>query len=150
MSKSNDKLLAMLTEKCRRNGLRATPQRLEIMRALYGNCNHPDVEWIFTQVRKRLPAISRNTVYRTLHQLEQQGVVARLGVDRDHAAFDAHVDGHHHFVCTVCGVVNDFESGHLHDFDVDNAVQKFGKPLWMRIEVRGVCCSCNKKNKIEN
>ena len=145
MPKGNDRVLDQIAERCRAHGLRATPQRLEIMRVLQDNHDHPDVEWIFGQVRKRLPAISRNTVYRTLRQLERHGIVARLGVGSDHASFDAKVDGHHHFVCTMCGGVSDFESDQLLDFDAAGAVERHGQPLWMRIEVRGVCHACRRR-----
>ena len=50
----------------RDSGLRLTHQRLEIVRVIAADRTHPDVETVYEAVRKRVPTISLDTVYRTL------------------------------------------------------------------------------------
>ena len=58
---------------CRRYGLKSTYQRAEIYRELASTEEHPDVETIYARVRSRIPAVSLDTVYRTLRLLEKKG-----------------------------------------------------------------------------
>ena len=99
-SKQAEKRVADFVEVCRRQGVKATHQRTEILRELAGTQEHPDAETIYARVRQRIPAISLDTVYRTLRLLEEKGVIARVGSMRDRTRFDANTDRHHHFVCS--------------------------------------------------
>jgi len=119
-----------------------THQRLEIFRELAGLETHPDAESLFRGVRKRLPTVSLDTVYRTLWLLHDLGLVTTLGPRQDGIRFDANLDRHHHYVCTRCGLVRDFESAALDGLRVPSAVSAFGAVTEARVEVRGVCTKC--------
>ena len=60
-----------------------------------------------------MPSISRDTVYRTLATLEAEGLVRKVEPLVRERRYDANLDRHHHFVCTVCGMVRDFYSDEL-------------------------------------
>ncbi len=135
---------------CRRQGVKATRQRMEILRELAATGEHPDAETVFSRVRRRLPSISLDTVYRTLHMLQEKGVIARVPSMQDRARFDANMDRHHHFVCTVCGRISDFYSAALDSFAPPPAVRALGAVDSVHIELRGRCRKCRselKKNK---
>ena len=91
--------LAAFKEHCRKTGLKATHQRTEIYRELAATEVHPDAETIFRNVRERIPAMSFDTVYRTLRTLEEKGLIARVGTPLERSRFDANMMKHHHFVC---------------------------------------------------
>ena len=90
------------------NGLRLTHQRLEILRELVGAKDHPSAEMVFGRVRKRLPTISLDTVYRTLATFDEYGLIMRVPVTGDQGRFDADTSPHHHFVCQNCKAIYDF------------------------------------------
>jgi len=142
-----EKRVAEFVEVCRRLGIKATHQRTEILRELAGSAEHPDAEMIHARVRQRVPAISVDTVYRTLKLLEDKGVIARVGSMRDRARFDANMDRHHHFVCTECGMIGDFYSDALDQLPVPSEAAEMGSIDGVYVELRGRCRKCQLKAK---
>lgn len=123
-------------------GVKLTHQRLEIFRELAATEGHPDAESLFRAVQERVPTVSLDTVYRTLWMLHDLGLVATLGPKREGMRFDANLEQHHHYVCVRCGLVRDFESDELNSLRVPDSVKDLGGILDARVEVRGVCASC--------
>ncbi len=140
-----EKRVADFLEICRRQGVKATHQRTEILRELAGSEEHPDAETILTRVRQRVPTISVDTIYRTLRLLEDSGVIARVGSMRDRARFDANTDRHHHFVCTECEMIGDFYSDAMDQFPVPQEVSEMGSVEGVYVELRGICRKCKQK-----
>ena len=134
--------VAHFSAACRRHGVKATHQRTEIIRELAGTEEHPDAETIYARVRKRIPAMALDTVYRTLRLLEENGVISRVGSIRDKARFDANSDRHHHFVCSECGLIGDFYSDVLDRFPVPREVAAMGRVDAVYVELRGHCRKC--------
>ena len=130
---------------CRKAGLKATHQRMEIYRVLAETDKHPDAERIYTVVRESLPSISLDTVYRTLRTLEEKGIVILVDSLGDRARFDANLERHHHFVCRLCGAVQDIFSTDLDDIRAPATANDMGKIESVRVELRGVCLSCRRK-----
>jgi Fur family peroxide stress response transcriptional regulator len=128
-------------------GVKMTHQRLEILKELAGTEEHPDAETVFRAVRRRMPTVSIDTVYRTLWKLQGLGLVTTLGPGRDRVRFDANVDQHHHYVCVDCGLVRDFESEELNAVRVPGAVRQFGSVVGAQVEVRGRCARCQASSK---
>jgi len=85
---------------CRRSGHKVTHQRLEIFREVAATDEHPDVETIHERVRRRLPTVSIDTVYRTLRLLVDLGLASTVLTDQERMRYDANTNPHHHFVCT--------------------------------------------------
>lgn len=140
-----EKRVAEFLKVCRVQGVKATHQRVEILRELAGSEEHPDAETIFARVRQRVPAISVDTIYRTLRLLEESGVIARVGSMRDRARFDANTERHHHFVCTACGMIGDFYSDAMDHVPVPREVSEMGSVEGVYVELRGVCRTCKQK-----
>jgi len=96
-----------LTVVFRRQGLKVTPQRQCIFRALHHNPEHPSAESVYELVRAEMPTISLRTVYQTLNDLAAMGEVRQLTLGTGSARFDPNLDSHHHLVCERCGEVVD-------------------------------------------
>lgn len=123
-------------------GLRLTHQRLEILRELVGAKDHPSAETVFGRVRRRLPTISLDTVYRTLSTFDELGIIMRVPVTGDQGRFDADTSPHHHFVCSHCKSIYDFM---WNDFDrlvLPSDSESLGRVDDRRVVVRGVCQTC--------
>ncbi len=141
--------LAEAAETCRRHGIKATQQRMEILRELAGTEAHPDAETVYNSVRRRVPAISLDTVYRTLKLFETKGVIVRMGAMKERARFDANTSRHHHFVCTQCGLVRDFYDDAFSSLKAPQEVPDMGCVDSVYVELRGLCRSCRAQNREE-
>jgi Fur family transcriptional regulator, peroxide stress response regulator len=134
---------ARFTRAARRAGVKVTPQRLEIFAEVASRTDHPDAEGVFRAVRERLPAVSLDTVYRTLWLLTDLGLITTLGTRRESVRFDAGTSLHHHYVCTACGLTQDFESPALDAIPLPESVAAFGVPARTQVEVLGLCAACH-------
>ena len=130
---------------CRDAGVKLTHQRMEIFREVAQTGDHPDAETIYRRVRRRIPAISLDTVYRTLHLLEDTGVISRVGMQGDRTRFDANVGRHHHFVCGQCGAVQDCAGPSAGALRPSGDVRSMGTVHSVHVEFRGVCRGCEAK-----
>jgi len=131
--------------RCRELGIKATHQRTEIFRELAQTKEHPDAETVYRKVKRRIPAISLDTVYRNLKTLEEQGLILQIGITEHRMRFDADLSPHHHFVCKSCGRIQDFGSADLDGFTPPQAVRRMGNVDSIHIELRGVCRSCQQE-----
>ncbi|MBN2288658.1 MAG: transcriptional repressor [Candidatus Glassbacteria bacterium] len=133
----------------RQAGIKLTHQRLEIFREIAGDGRHPDVESIYKRVKKRIPPLSIDTVYRTFSVLEREKVLAKVSVFCNRARFDSNMEPHHHFVCRRCGAVRDFFSHELDRFHVPEEVKPWGDVDTVYVELRGTCAECAGKASAE-
>ncbi len=128
-----------LTESFRAQGLKVTPQRERIFRALHETREHPTAEAVFAEVRREMPTISLRTVYQTLNDLTAMGELTHVCLGTGSSRFDPTVEPHHHLVCDTCGRVTDlhteFSDVHVPD-DVGFAVSS------TEIVFRGRCREC--------
>ena len=130
-----------LTAALRRRGMRVTPQRVVVHRALRELDRHVTADELLDAVCDRLPNVSLPTIYATLELLEELGMVRR--VQRSGTAlFDPRTDPHHHLVCTGCGSVQDVGS-ELDTQALERAARRHGFEQ-QRVEavVHGVCRDC--------
>ena len=137
----------LFTVGLRRAGIKVTHQRLEVFRELAKSSNHPDAETIYKGVRKRVPTVSLDTVYRTLWLLLDLGLITTLGPARERARFDANMKSHHHFVCSKCGKTFDVYSNEFDQLRVPDNVKTFGHVEKMHMEIRGICLECSQRKK---
>ena len=133
-------------EFCRQLGIKPTHQRTEIYRELIATEDHPNAETIYGHVKKRIPAISLDTVYRTLRLFEQKGIISRVSAAGESMRFDGNTKRHHHFICVECGKVRDFYSDDFNNLSAPEEVAKLGKVGTVHVEIRGVCNICEAKN----
>jgi Fur family peroxide stress response transcriptional regulator len=132
-------------EACREKGVKMTHQRLEIYRELASTAEHPDATMLYRRIRKRMPTVSLDTVYRNLRLLESHGIISIVGMSHERLRFDANMEHHHHFHCVECAKIIDFQSDQPKRLAWPAEAEACGKPLAFRLEVRGVCKNCQKK-----
>ncbi len=142
-----DSRLNHLKEICRESGMRMTHQRLEIFKEVAQTGDHPNVDQVYSGVKKRLPTISLDTVYRTLWMLVNMGLINTMSPSRNRTRFDANLDDHHHFVCIKCGMTRDFYNKEFNKLSIPETMSEFGTHRQTQVEVRGVCHQCNIENQ---
>ncbi|MBN1355045.1 transcriptional repressor [bacterium] len=130
---------------CRNAELKLTRQRLEIFREVAQTGDHPDADGVHRRVRKRIPTVSLDTVYRTLWLLKDLGLITTLGFHHNRSRFDANLVDHHHFVCIRCGSTQDFYSNEFDALRLTETLKSIGSVEAVNVEVRGVCRKCRSK-----
>jgi Fur family transcriptional regulator, iron response regulator len=87
-----------LRQKLRGVGLRPTRQRVSLGWLLYAKGDrHVSAEILYEEaLRARVP-VSLATVYNTLHQFTEAGLLRELAMDGAKTFFDTNVSDHHHF-----------------------------------------------------
>lgn len=88
---------------------RRSVKREAMLSLLRSTDTHPGAEWVYRELLPEFPDLSLGTVYRNLRQLEEEGLIASVGVIDGAERFDAVTRPHAHFVCTRCGAVKDVE-----------------------------------------
>lgn len=129
-------------EVCRDKRVKMTYQRMEIFREVASRDDHPDAEAIYKRVRKRIPTVSLDTIYRNLWLFNDLGLITTLGLPHDHVKFDANTGAHHHFVCRRCGLVRDIDCQDFDGLGVPEGVDGLGNVESTHVELRGLCSRC--------
>jgi Fur family transcriptional regulator, iron response regulator len=83
----------------RESGLRPTRQREALGRLLFdGRDRHISAEDLHSEARANGIAVSVATVYNTLHQFTQAGLLRQVVLDGSKTYFDTNTSNHHHFL----------------------------------------------------
>lgn len=82
-------------------------KRDAILECLRSTTCHPSAEWVFTQLKPKIPDLSLATVYRNLALFLEDGTISSVGVVGGLERFDATTEPHVHFICTGCGKILD-------------------------------------------
>ena len=150
MSVSRDEVqrrLGRFRDVCRHAGMKLTHQRTEIFREVARTDDHPDAQTIYGRVRERIPAVSLDTVYRNLWLLDDLGLITTVGPPRERARFDGNTAPHHHFICSQCGMAQDFYSREFDELRPPSEVEAMGSVQATHVELRGLCLRCRKQEK---
>jgi Fe2+ or Zn2+ uptake regulation protein len=141
-------LVSQAEKTLRARGGRMTAQRRLILEALDRLGGHPTAEQVYRAVHDRDMAINPSTVYRTLGWLEEAGLVSHRHLDQgprgEHCErFDPGSPiEHHHFVCSVCGRVEEFESAQIEAAKLD-FMRRYGAQVEQAsLTFHGICASC--------
>lgn len=124
------------------HGFRVTHQRLEILRSVRALPGHPTVTEVFQAVRRNLPTVSIDTVYRTLWTFSDLGLLHPVTTQGEAVRFDADLHPHHHFTCTRCGSTTDFRNAALDALEIPEEARRLGAVSGYIVEVRGICSRC--------
>ncbi len=90
--------LSDLRDKLRRVGLRPTRQRVSLGWLLFGKGDrHITAEILYDEASRARVPVSLATVYNTLHQFTEAGLLRQLAVDGSKTYFDTNPSEHHHF-----------------------------------------------------
>ena len=95
-------------ETLRRAGLRPTRQRIALAKLLFegGHC-HVTAETLHVVAQNAAIRVSLATVYNTLHQFTEAGLLREIVVDSQRCYFDTNTENHHHFFCEETNSLQD-------------------------------------------
>jgi Fur family iron response transcriptional regulator len=79
-------------------GLRPTRQRMALGWILFGKGDrHLTAEMLYEEASQAKVPVSLATIYNTLHQFTDVGLLRQVAVDGSKTYFDTNVSAHHHF-----------------------------------------------------
>ncbi len=133
-----EKLKELLVE----HGIKPTFQRLKILEYLQKNDIHPTVDTIYNELYKKVPTLSKATIYNTLDIFRRSGIVNVLTITETELRYEYNNGHHHHFLCRECGKIYDVDvecpyamHPDLHGHQLEEVHSYF----------RGLCVDCRKK-----
>ena len=129
-----------IAELLRRHNLRVTPQRRAILQAFRGAADeHLSADEVISRASVAVPEIGRGTVYATLAEFAELGVLGSVG-NPEPIRYETNVAPHDHFRCRLC----------LRLFDVDlGGSDTRHRPLdgytieSVAVQAEGVCADCH-------
>ena len=111
-----------LLDQLRSAGLRLTRQRLALAKLLFGSMErHVTAEMLHGEAQAARVSVSLATVYNTLHQFTDAGLLKEIMVDSGRSYFDTNTSHHHHFYCETSGELSDID-------DADVAIELLLEP----------------------
>ena len=84
---------------------RYSPKRDAILQCLRSTTCHPSAEWVYSQLKPRIPDLSLATVYRNLARFRAEGAVQVIGADPEGSIYSDPNDVHQY---QIEGVGEDF------------------------------------------
>lgn len=101
-------------ERLRAVNLRPTRQRLALARLLLENGDrHVTAEQLHGEALAAGIGVSLATVYNTLHQFTDSGLLREVVVEPGRSYFDTNTSDHHHFFCEATSKLQDIPGGDL-------------------------------------
>lgn len=92
-------------------GLRPTRQRLALAKLLFdGGDRHVTAEQLHGMARAAEVKVSLATVYNTLHQFNESGLLREVVIGPGRSYFDTNIGDHHHFFIEPDGELVDIPS----------------------------------------
>lgn len=123
----------------RARGLRVTPQRRAIMSAFAGGATeHLSADEVHARACSTVPELSRGTVYSTLAELTELGLLAALG-SPEPVRYEINATDHDHFRCRLCLRLHDVE---LPPVQVDPLTANGFVVQHTSVTVEGICADC--------
>jgi Fur family transcriptional regulator, stress-responsive regulator len=123
----------------RRHELRVTPQRRAILNAFSGTADeHLSAEEVLSRAAAAVPEIGRGTVYATLAELAELGLLASVG-SSEPVRYEINTGAHDHFRCRLCLRLFDIDLGgralehrRVAGYEIDSVA----------VRAEGLCAQC--------
>lgn len=140
-----ESILDRLRVEIKRNGLKNSKQREEILIVLYKSGTHLSPEEITNKIRMVDKNASISSVYRILSFLEESGFITALEADKSGRRYEIAAKEHHdHIICLDCGEIIEFVNPQIEALQIQIA-KEFGATIIshdMRLFVK--CAKCQK------
>jgi Fur family peroxide stress response transcriptional regulator len=94
-------------------GLKITPQRLMVLRAVHEMENHPSADQVLEFIRRNHPYLGSGTVYSILEVFAERGIVKRVKTEKGILRYDPVKEKHHHIYCTENESIEDYYDNEL-------------------------------------
>ncbi|MGA7326894.1 MAG: iron response transcriptional regulator IrrA [Rhodomicrobium sp.] len=109
-----DNVSELPIERLRMTGLRPTRQRVALAELLFGQGDrHFTAEMVHAEAVNKGIRVSLATVYNTLHQFVEAGLLREVAIESSKTYFDTKTSNHFHFFFEQDGTLEDIETNGL-------------------------------------
>jgi Fur family ferric uptake transcriptional regulator len=139
-----NELRASLARRLRRRGMRVTAERRAILEHVFRHFGHFEPEDLLRSLRRHGIGVSRATVYRTLGQFVELGLLRRYDLGNRRAVYEPSFGRihHEHLVCVECGRLYEFVQERIEQLQ-DEVCREHGfTPLRHTLQIQGICRDC--------
>jgi Fur family zinc uptake transcriptional regulator/Fur family ferric uptake transcriptional regulator len=128
----------------REQKLKATPQRLAILRCLAEDAGYRSPEEIWQRLKGEFGRIGLPTVYRNLEELAERGMICKVHhPNRQLYYFSCGSSGHHHhFICLACRRVEEVPGCSLASLEREIRSRSGATVLSHIVQLNGLCRAC--------
>ncbi len=133
-----------ISEYLKEHGVKPSYQRIKIFEYLIKHRNHPTVEMIYRELVKKIPTLSKTTVYNTLNLFKKKKIAIIIVIEENETRYDANTSIHGHFKCQKCRQVIDLDVD-LSKIEIPSLSEH--QILEHHIYFKGICKNCLKKNQ---
>lgn len=126
---------------------RLTHERDIIVREIFSDHEHFDCDDIVARLDKPRDGrhrVSRATVYRTVSQLEEAGLIRKVARANDREVYehDYGYPQHDHFICQKCNRLIEFRNEKISAILEEVALEMGFRMTSHRLEAHGICAEC--------
>ena len=112
--KTNARPYSGVIARLKQAGLRPTRQRIALAKLLFEAENrHVTAEELHGEARRACVSVSLATVYNSLHQFTDAGLMREVVVEAGKSYFDTNTGEHHHFFHEDTGALEDIPSDRI-------------------------------------
>ncbi len=124
---------------------RETFQKKVLLGYLKNTKSHPSAEEVYFKIRKKIPKISKGTVYRNLNFFVKKEKIQIIPIKKSYC-FDGNISSHAHFICIKCNKIFDIFKFVCKNCKVVKKKEiKVGKIKNYKINFYGICKKCSEK-----
>ncbi len=113
-----------ITQEIKNKGLKLTPQRIEVLKAIYDLDNHPSTEEVIKYVQENNPAISQGTIYKTLETFVENKIISKVETSGGIFRYDGVTHMHHHLHQEGSKRIEDYYDEELNNILIDYFLNK--------------------------
>ena len=95
-------------ERIKNVGLKATPQRISVLKVLTERSDHPSAEMLMEQLQEKGSIMSVGTIYNILETFEDKGLIHKLQDHNEVMRFDARTHFHVHIYNKENNLIEDY------------------------------------------
>jgi Fe2+ or Zn2+ uptake regulation protein len=121
----------------KKKGINPSHHRINVFEYFIEHESHPTVDEIYRDIIKKIPTLSKTTIYNTLNLFLEKGLVQTISVEENETRYDLFLEEHSHFKCVECGKLYNLEMPELKfkENPPHRIVEK-------HIVFKGVCQNC--------
>lgn len=117
--------------------------RLKVLEYLRNTRTHPDVEYIYKELLKIIPTLSKTSIYNALNLFVKNGLVKEILIENEEIRYDGIKERHAHLKCVECKKLIDVK---LKCKCCKNVLKNKNIEIFdERIYFVGLCPECKKK-----